>query len=315
MKKKNLFAKLWLKYSNRPAYKEYKWLLAHYKDEEFKRFITDTQRLSNFQKIKEHAEKRGELNLNHSGNSGDIIYALPSIREIHEITGVPVNLYFSINRPLVYPAGSTYTHPLGNVMLNEKMVSMLVPLIKSQPYINDCAINTGQQIDIDFDYFRSGFIPQDKGNIARWCAYITGVNPPLWKKWLFVEPDHTYKDTIILARSERYRGVLLDHSFLRKYKNLVFIGVESEYKDIKKSLPDINWVKVDDFMQMARMIAGCKVFIGNQSFPYSIAEALKVPRILELSFDVINVIPEGEGGYDFFFQDHFETLVEKLAAQ
>jgi hypothetical protein len=39
---------------------------------------------------------------------------------------------------------------------------------------------------------------------------------------------------------------------------------------------------------------------------------LKVPRILEISFEVINVIPEGENGYDFFFQEHFESLVELL---
>ncbi|MDB4924353.1 hypothetical protein [Mucilaginibacter sp.] len=313
MKKKGLLNKLWLKHTDKRGYKEYKWQLVNYKDVEFKRFITGNQRLSNFPQIKEHALANGKLNLNHSGNAGDIIYALPTIREIHELTGVPVNLYFTLNRPMIFAEGVTHSHALGGVMLNQKMIDMLVPLIKSQPYINECEASSDKPIDIDLDYFRSGFVPQDKGNIAHWCAYITGVNPPLWKKWLTVEPDHTYKDTIILARSERYRNIMIDHKFLNKYDNMIFIGVESEYNDIIKTMPNIKWVKVDDFLQMAKMIAGCKLFIGNQSFPFSIAEALKVPRILEVSFDVINVVPEGEGGYDFFFQDHFETLVEKLA--
>ncbi len=315
MKKKGLLSKLWLKHTNKRGYKEYKWQLVNYKDVAFKRFITGNKRLSNFPQIKEHAVANGKLNLNHSGNAGDIIYALPTIREIHERTGVPINLYFTLNRPMIFADGVTQSHALGGVMLNQKMIDMLVPLIKSQPYINECGASTDKLIDIDLDYFRSGFVPQDKGNIAHWCGYITGVNPVLWKKWLTVEPDNAYKDTIILARSERYRNIMINYNFLNKYDNLVFIGVESEYNDIIKTIPRIKWVKVDDFLQMATMIAACRLFIGNQSFPYSIAEALKVPRILEVSFDVINVVPEGEGGYDFFFQDHFETLVAKLAGQ
>jgi len=310
MKKKKLFDKLWLKYTDRAGYKEYKWLLATYKDIEFKRFLMENMRLSNFNQIQEFANEHKILNFNHSGNSGDIIYALPTIQQIRERIGVDINLYFRINQPSKLARG--VKHPMGDVMLNQKMVDMLIPLIKSQSYIHDCAVNTDQDIHIDLDYFRSGFIPQDKGNIAHWCGYITGVNPTLWKKWLIVEPDNRYNNTIIIARSERYRNPLIDHSFLNKYDNLVFVGVESEYNDIVKTLPKIKWMQVDDFLQMAKMIAGCKFFIGNQSFPFSIAEALKIPRILEVSFDVINVIPEGENGYDFFFQDHFEWLVNDL---
>ena len=311
MKKKNLFSKLWLKHTDRPAYKEYKWLLANYEDIEFKRFITGTQRLSNYSKIEAYAAVHKKINFNHSGNSGDIIYALPTIREVHELTGVNTSLYFRLNQPLKLAEG--LTHPLGDVMLNQKMVDMLIPLIKSQPYITDCGVNVDRQIDIDLDYFRSGPVPQDKGNIARWCGYITGVTPVLWKKWLTVEPNNDYNNTIVVARSERYRNPLVSYKFLNKYDKLVFVGVKSEYDDMKKVIPDIKWVQVDDFLELAQIIAGCKLFIGNQSFPFSLAEGLKVPRILEVCFDVINVVPEGEGGNDFFFQDHFEVLVARLA--
>ncbi|MDB5005325.1 MAG: hypothetical protein JWQ34_3550 [Mucilaginibacter sp.] len=313
MKKKNLFSKLWLKHTDKRAYKEYKWLLANYKNIEFKRFMTDTQRLSNFNKIKAYADAHKKVNFNHSGNSGDIIYALPTIREIHELTGVATNLYFRLNQPSKLAEG--LTHPLGNVMLNQKMVDMLVPLIKAQPYINECEANTDQPIDIDLDYFRSGAVPQDKGNIARWCGYITGVSPVLWKKWLTVEPNKDYNNTIVVARSERYRNPLVNYKFLSGYDNVVFVGVKSEYDDILKAIPNIKWVQVDDFLQLAQIIAGSKLFIGNQSFPFSIAEGLKVPRVLEVCFDVINVVPEGEGGHDFFFQDHFEALVARLAGR
>jgi hypothetical protein len=310
VKKKNIVSKLWLKYTDRPKYKQYKWDLVNYSQFKFTEFLTGADKLNNVDKIKAVADATHKLNLTHSGNAGDIIYALPTIKKIEEITGVKINLYFRLGRPMDLPLYSS--HPLGNVMLNEKMAAMLSPLITAQPYISKCELYNDEKIDIDLDYFRSGLVPMNKGNIARWCSYITGVSPDLWKQWLFVKPDISFSDSIIIARSGRYQNKYIDYSFFNKYNNLKFIGVESEYKDIKQFIPAIEWIEVKDFLQMAQIIAGCKFFIGNQSFPYSIAEALKVPRILEVAYDVINVVPEGENGYDFFFQEHFEWLVNHL---
>jgi hypothetical protein len=312
-KKKNLVGKLWLKYTNRPAYKDYKWDLINYSQFQFTNFLTGADKINDIGKIKAAADAKGELNLTHSGNAGDIIYALPTIKRISEITGVPINLYFKLGRPMDLPNYSS--HPLGNVMLNQKMADMLFPLVRSQAYISKCDIYHDQIIDIDLDYFRSGLVPMNKGNIARWCSYITGVSPDLWKRWLLIEPDKNFSDSIVIARSGRYQNKYIDYSFLNEYDNLKFIGVESEYNDIKRFLPLIEWIEVENFLQMAQIIAGCKFFIGNQSFPYSVAEAMKVPRILEGAYDVINVVPEGEGGYDFFFQGHFEWLVNNLNSQ
>jgi hypothetical protein len=310
-KKRSAISKFWLKHTDKRKYKEYKWELTNYKQFEYSNFLIGEKRLNNITKIKAVAAANKQLNLNHSGNAGDIIYALPTIKKIHEITGVPINLYFRLGQLLKLP--NYNNHPNGNVMLNQKMVDLLFPLIRAQSYISKCEVYTDEQIDIDLDYFRSGLIPQDKGNIARWCAYITGVSAELWKPWLTVKPDTGYADTILIARSGRYQNQTIDYSFLSKYPNLKFIGVESEYKDIQQFLPDIQWLQINDFLQLAQIIAGCKFFIGNQSFPYSIAEGLKVPRILEVSFEVINVVPEGENGNDFFFQEHFEALVQQLA--
>ncbi|MCE7038818.1 hypothetical protein [Dyadobacter sp. CY312] len=309
-KKKNLVARLWLKHTDRIKYKQYKWELANHKHVEFANFISNAEKLTTPGKIIEYAKKNGRIRLCHSGNAGDVIYALPTIRQIKALTNVPVELYLRLGQPLKLSGYNT--HPLGNVMLNEKMADMLMALLRPQPYIDLCEILTDQTIDIDLDYFRSGGVPLDKGNIARWCSYLTGVNPILWTPWVTVEPNKFYADTIVMARSERYRNFTVNYKFLNDYQNIVFIGVESEYKDIKKTIPHIKWVQVSNFLEMAQIIAGSKFFIGNQSFPFSIAESLKVPRILETSFEVINVIPEGENGYDFFFQEHLESIVEML---
>jgi hypothetical protein len=311
-KKRGLASKLWLKYTDRPKYKQYKWEHKNYGQEEVNNYFIGNDRLNTQDKIVELCKTVTTLNIVHSGNAGDVIYALPTIKKIYEVTGISINLYLKTGKPLVLSGYAA--HPLGTVMLNEKMVNLLAPLINAQSYIATCEIYNGQQIHVDLDFFRAKLFSLDNTNIARWCSYITGVTPQLWKSWLTVDADQSYANTIIVARSERYRNSFVDYSFLKNYDNLVFIGVEAEYEDMRKAIPNIKWVQVDNFLQLARIIAGCKLFIGNQSFPFSIAEALKVPRILEIYYHTANVIPEGPNAHDFFFQDHFESLVKELSA-
>jgi hypothetical protein len=105
---------------------------------------------------------------------------------------------------------------------------------------------------------------------------------------------------------------LIDYSFLSKYGHLVFVGVKTEYEAMLKVIPGLQWKQVADFLELAEIIAGCKLFIGNQSFPYALAESLKVKRLLEVFYQIPNVIPEGDDGYDFCFQKHLEWLVKTL---
>ncbi|TFF33701.1 hypothetical protein [Mucilaginibacter psychrotolerans] len=312
MAKKNIISKLYLKYSDKKAYKLYKQELVNLKHARFEAELKSSTSLIGPQKIKAFALVNKCIDFNHSGNAGDIIYALATLKRIHQIAGIPLNLYLKLNRPSTI--SPDLVHPLGNVMLNARMVQMLIPLIQSQPYINICDVNNNVKVDIDLDFFRASIIPQDRGNIAHWCGYTTGITPRLWQSWLTVDANKNYGDDIVVARSERYRNSMIDYSFLSRYDKIKFIGVESEFKDIQKAIPHIQWVQVNDFLQMAQIIAGCKFFIGNQSFPYSLAEALKVKRILEVCVEVINVVPEGDVGYDFIFQEHFEALVQELDA-
>lgn len=311
LKKKSLLAKLWLKKTNRSLYKQYKWEIKNYELHELALFLTGRDRLNTLEKILAFCKTNKQLNINHSGNIGDVIYALPTIKRIYEITGIPVNLYLKLGQPRILP--QYMSHPLGSVMLNQKMVDMLAPLVNTQPYIATCEVYNGQAIHIDLDIFRSQTIPLDKANIARWCGYITGVTPTLWQAWLEVVPNAAYLDKIVIARSGRYRNADIDYSFLQKYNNLVFVGIQSEYDDLHKVVPGLQWKEIGDFLELAGIIAGCKFFIGNQSFPFSIAEGLKVPRVLEAYYEMPNVIPEGDHAYDFFFQEHFESLVAQLA--
>jgi hypothetical protein len=48
---------------------------------------------------------------------------------------------------------------------------------------------------------------------------------------------------------------------------------------------------------MASIIKGSKLFIGNQSLGFAIAEGLKVARILEVFYGKNNCHPQSENGH------------------
>lgn len=246
----------------------------------------------------------------HSGNSGDLIYSLPTMYAL--ANGRPIHLHLNLGMRGHY---GKKPHPLGNLMLNEKMVAMLQPLLLAQKDFVTVDILKDQPVDYNLDLIREYPFPLNRGNIARWYFYIFAVNYDLGKPWLHVHPDQSMKDHIVIARSQRYRQPLIDYSFLRKYKKIAFVGVPQEFDDMRQMLPDIEYRPVEDFLQLAQVIAGSKLFIGNQSFPFSIAEALKAKRMLEVYHQSPNVSVEGTDGYDFCFQPQFEKLVARVIGE
>lgn len=307
-------SKLYLKLTNKSQYIKYKRKNVLYKinlkrTKKLTAFLVQDN-IMNPDKIRTLANANGKLNLIHAGNAGDIIYALPTIRAMYKLTGVPINLYLLLDQP--HGLDAAYTHPLGNVTMNLQMANMLISLIGQQEYLNSCSIYQDQEIHIKLDLFREMPLLLDKGNIIRWYNYTTGLLPDIATPWLKVKPNQKFSDKIVIARSQRYQNYHINYSFLRKYQNLCFIGVESEYQEIIQFVPQIEYIAVENFMQMAEIIAGAAFFIGNQSFPFSIAEALKIPRLLETSFETPNVIPDGDNGFDFLLQEHFEWHVAAL---
>lgn len=243
----------------------------------------------------------------HSGNAGDVIYSLPCIRAVAGTR--PAELRLKLDVPLRHQHKS---HPLGGVMLNRGMFDRLYPLLSSQPYLGEVSVHDGSPVDYDLDVFRDSPMSLERLNISRWYFYFHGVTADLSRPWLAVEPDSRFAGTVVLSRSFRYRNTGLDYRFLAGAGPLVFVGLENEYLDMRSAIPGLEWFRVDDFLQLARAIAGCRLFIGNQSFPFSLAEALKVPRILETDPLGPNVVPAGVDGYDVLFQKQFEYLVERL---
>lgn len=301
-KKFNPLYKWFLKYTDRPAYINYKVAIQAAKLNKYFHELTE-----NFNHDLIAHPFKTLTSFRHSGNCGDIIYSLPTVWELAK--NGQAEIYLRLQQPARY---NNY-HPLGNVMLDEKVASMLRPLLLYQPQCKSCEVYAGQATDYDLDDFRKYVKVQDRGHIARWYFYVYAVFPSLAKPWLIAPKDPAMKPgCILIARSHRYRNPHINYGFLKQYNNVQFVGVEEEYADMKATIPHLEYRPVKDFLEMAILINSCQLFIGNQSFPFAIAEGLKVNRVLEVYYQSPNVMVEGSGGHDFLFQPQFESIVRKL---
>ena len=202
-------------------------------------------------------------------------------------------------------------HPGKNVYIDDRMLNIFLPLLKTQKFIHSVKKYDNEEIDINFDLFRE--LPVNIiFNQARWFFHVSGVQVDLSEPYLDVDPHKKIVDKIVIHRTFRYRNQFINYKFLKKYKNLVFIGLKDEFEDLKKDVKNLIFYNCEDFLEMAQIIKASKFFIGNQSIAYPMAEAMKVPRILEGCpyFPVSQ--PIGKNAFDFYYQPHFEKWCELL---
>jgi|TARA_B110000444_G_scaffold257049_1_gene294722 hypothetical protein len=258
-------------------------------------------------KIQQNLKKK-EISFLHSGHLGDVINALPVIKEVSK--NHVCNLYLQTKK-LLPTKVIGYKHPGDKVYMSEKMVDMVIPLLKEQKYLNIVEKFNNQTVDVDLDLFRK--IPMNFNlDEVRWYFHLTGVHTDLSNPYIEVKNHQKIKDKVVIMRSTRRKNIFINYKFINNYKDILFIGLEEEYLDLKKEIPNLEFYDCKNFLEAAEIIKSSKFFIGNSSFGFTIAEGLKIPRLME-SFPEFPVIyPNGGLGYDFYFQVHFEHLFKKL---
>lgn len=267
-------------------------------------FLFESRTNQEIKLIRENVKKK-KISFLHSGHLGDILYSLPVIKELSK--NKKCNLYIEKN----FKINSFYfKHPGKEFFLNKKMINMVIPLLKNQPYLNEVDIYNNHNIDINLNIFRK--LPIDLGYTSRIFFQLTGIHSDLSEKYIFAKKNIIFKNKIVILRSFRYRNYFINYNFLKNYDNIIFIGLYDEYLDLKKIINKLTFYQCKNFLEMAEIINSCKLFIGNQSFGYALAEGLKTPRLLENYPRKSYVYPAGKKAYDFFFQEDFEKFFNKL---
>jgi hypothetical protein len=252
------------------------------------------------------------IKVNCSGNAGDIVYSLSSLYQYSIDNDCKFVYYIKMDVPSGF---TTETHPTGAVMMNDFMFDFLAPLLKAQPYIHDVIkLKKGENVlfDFDIDNFRKDYVNLSAGNIQNWIANTYHeFRPNLSKQCVFI-PENIGNNYIIVNRTTRYNNFFIDYTVLDKYDNVYFVGTDKEFKRLSIHSDKITHLKVSNALEMAQYIAGCKLFIGGQSLAFSIAEQMKVKRILEQYVYAPNVIPQGGEWYTFHTDEQFKNILNKV---
>ena len=274
-------------------------------------------------------------------NIGDIIASMIAMKKYYEVTGKKVIYCQQLNVPAFYYEGAVHPTLDGSgkqVMVNEKMFEMIKPLLLSQGYVHDVEIYNGQPINIDLDVIRKKvFVNMPNQSILQWIfmAY-PDVSADISKAWIDIGEVDTsscylfynelitnpvplseinLKNYVIVNFTERYRNHLLDYFFLKEHMDkIIFSGTENEYNIFcdkwKLQIPRLH---IDNFLQLAYILKQCKFLLSNQSFQWNLAEAMKIPRILELCEFAPNCQAfVGENSFGYYHQQALKYFFNKL---
>jgi hypothetical protein len=221
---------------------------------------------------------------NHSGGIGDILFSLYFCKELTtELKQEKFNFHIQTN--VEDPVMGAHHHPFGTVRMTEGAANFLKSLLESQDFINKVSIGDAIPANsFNLDTFRSLRINFASGDIRSWYYNLVKYHLPreFWKSVISVKnTNKTYSDKILISSTQRYQNVFINLSELKNYKdNLVFVGTEEEYNIFKETVGETPYLKCSSFLEIAEYIAGAKGFIGNQGGLYSLAECMKVNRIL-----------------------------------
>lgn len=254
------------------------------------------------------------LYIKHSGRLGDIIYCLMAVIPFSRKNYF--NIHFLLDLNPVWANMDNGSHPFPGMINSENYESIKNVIIRLGYNCSKWNPSTIQDEMKDNDRFYvmdavkqfGSAYGMPYGDIRRWYYYAypeLNVGRPWHNMFAYVGGEKP-TNMILVSRTKRYQNPYIDYGFLNKAKGVFFMGLDEEYEEFKHYVPTIERVTPQMQLEhMVELIKDCKLFIGNQSFFYSIAEYFQVPRLLEVG-EPNNVIPQGRNGFDFHTQEALE---------
>lgn len=211
-----------------------------------------------------------------AGDVGDCIYLLCILK----------NLPDGPHTLLLEP--SPQTKAKGQEGVN-RLYDLIGPLVSIQPYIKKCRIiKDKDRVDWQSAKFRIQHYQRGQtlmqahlNNLIETHGIGHDINGD--EAWLECEPSKESAGRIIINRTGRYRNPFFQWAqIVRHYRHrLLFVGLHHEWREFCGHFGYVEFRPTANMLEVAQLIAGCELFIGNQSCPNAIAEGLKRPLIQE----------------------------------
>ena len=213
----------------------------------------------------------------HSGDMGDIIYSLPTIKMLGggilylDVTGgedEPICRAQCIDRKTKF---------------NQVSYDFIKPLLEEQSYIKCVEVyKKNQKIDYNLNNFRTKFA-LTKG-IVDMHTEAFGVSYDINNSWLSVDSEVSLDKKTLICRSPRYQSahVWFESNKYNFRDKAIFVGLEKEHDHFQWTFGiNIPFHKTNNALELARVIAGSKAFVSNQTFALSVAIGLGTVSIVQ----------------------------------
>jgi hypothetical protein len=206
-------------------------------------------------------EEKRQVTFLHSGDLGDAIYALPSVRALGG-----GEIYFD-------------SRPWTRTRWGRSLLGVIAPLIDATGFAS-AHLHDGEWIDHDFSTFRNGGYKLGDTiyeRQRRWVGAERNLEP-----WLKADANSLAR--VVINRASRWEGWHFPWKEIIDtfYEEIVFIGLPQEHVAFQKEFGPVFYVPCHDLLEAAEIIAGAEVFIGNQSACNAIANGLGKKIILEV---------------------------------
>lgn len=204
----------------------------------------------------------------HSGDLGDVIYSLPTVRAL----------------------GGGFMHPCdmpgvvtGHGMTHDRFLA-LAPLLRQQDYITAVAWHEpGPHPDrVDLNKFRSMGFDLHRQNLADNYLIANGL-PTSHRDTPWLEAPKMFFESVVISRSARYHNAKFNwRNVLERFgRNAIFVGTPAEHVAFVVEFGSVPYAHTPTLLDAASIINAADLFIGNQSCPLAIAHGLGKCVIIE----------------------------------
>lgn len=159
----------------------------------------------------------------------------------------------------------------------------LKPLLEILPYIKSLNYDE-DRLKADYDSSDWRICYRAHRTLTESQAEYFGLQNIDMSPWIKVEPSERTKGMTVIARTNRYHNIQFNWNALLKEQKgkILFIGLPEEFAALRKvTTVPMEFHKCKDMLEMAQLIAGSDLFIGNQSSAGWVAMAMGHPIIQE----------------------------------
>lgn len=217
------------------------------------------------------------------GRLGDFIQQLSVVYE-HYLQTKEKAIIYIVNK------GDAFCYGL------ETAYEDLKPLLERQDYISSFSIFNGEFYDVDLTAWRMADgddFSQGAGYIQRMqMAYDVEWGKHRWIRNIFCEEMWTNK-VVINTTDYRFPDNIRWRQLSEKYgkNNLVFVGFDRKHYNHfleRTNFQAVKFHRVENLMDLASIVASCRIFVGSLSSPMALAFGMHRPCIVGFKMDTID---------------------------